>query len=336
MDKNHRDLQPVNLEWESSICNWCGAHDTNFCFEGPDRLLHLPGLFRVVRCSNCGLMRQDPRLKWESLQDYYPESYPSYFSPSDKDPSSISKSIHQYGMWKRLRAIERHQSSGLLLDVGCGSGDFLNQVYRSDHWDAVGIEPSSKAYMIARDRLPFEIFHGSLEEFDPFPNTFDVVTLWNVLEHLPNPVDDLRHISQMLKVGGLLVISIPNLGSPGAGFFKTRWLGWDLPRHLYFFQRDLLVDVLDTLGLRVISVKCIAGSHAAFNHTLDFWTQDWEGARLQLRRVMLDIYNSFPLKVFMAMPYWLLAQLRLSPNITLFAQKSYEVELRDNPVETTQ
>ena len=334
MDKEHRETQPFDLEWENSNCTWCNGHNSELLFEGPDRLLHLPGTFQVVRCSNCSLIRQDPRLKWDSLQHYYPDSYPSYYSPSVEATTLISRMINQYGMWKRLRAIERYQSSGLLLDVGCGTGDFLDQAHRSAHWNAAGVEPSSRANLIARERLPFPIFHGSLEDYDPDPDTFDVVTLWNVLEHLPHPADDLRHIFQMMKVGGLLVISIPNLESPGAGLFKTRWLGWDLPRHLYFFPRDLLVDVLHSIGFRVIDFKCIAGSHAAFGHTLDFWSQDWMGANQRLRRTMLNIYNSIPFRLLMSLPFWVLAQLRLSSNITLFAQKANEYENAGNLSET--
>jgi SAM-dependent methyltransferase len=188
--------------------------------------------------------------------------------------------------------------------------------------------------LIAREKLPFPIFHGSLDDYNPDPDTFDVVTLWNVLEHLPHPVDDLRHISQVMKVGGLLVISIPNLESLCVGFFKTRWLGWDLPRHLYFFPRDLLVDVLHSIGFRVIGLQCIAGSHAAFGHTLGFWSQDWMGANQRLCKLLLNIYNSLPFRILMSMPFWVLAQLRLSPNITVFAQKVHEYENDGNPIES--
>lgn len=334
MDKDHRNARPVNLEWESSSCNWCGTYETDHYFEGPDRLLHLPGLFQVVQCSNCGLIRQNPRLIWDSLQHYYPDNYPSYNTHSSEDTSRFGRVINQYGMWKRLRAIERYQSSGTLLDIGCGIGDFLKEVHRSGNWDAAGVEPSSRANLIARERLPFPIFNGSIEEFDPNPDTFDVVTLWNVLEHLPRPVDGIRHVARIMKPRGLLVFSIPNLHSPAVSLFKTRWLGWDLPRHLYFFQIDILIDVLHSIGFRVIELRCIAGSHAALGHTLDFWSQDWRGVSVQLRRIMLDLYHSLPFKLLMSVPFWVLAHLRLSSDITLFAQKISENNNVDKPIET--
>ena len=131
MDNRHRDTQPRDFEWEHSSCSWCEENQTEPLFKGPDRLLRLPGSFQVVRCSKCGLMRQNPRLKWDSLQHYYPDSYPSYVKRSGEKTSRISRSFNQYGMWKRLRAIERYQSSGLVLDVGCGTGNFLDQVRQS-------------------------------------------------------------------------------------------------------------------------------------------------------------------------------------------------------------
>jgi len=106
------DFHPEALPWEAASCDWCGSTETSLLFEGPDRLEHLPGTFRLVRCKRCGLYRQNPRLSWEGLKHYYPEDYASHGKLVQEEKGALRQLDKRYGPWKRLRAIERYQPGG--------------------------------------------------------------------------------------------------------------------------------------------------------------------------------------------------------------------------------
>jgi SAM-dependent methyltransferase len=111
-------------------------------------------------------------------------------------------------------------------------------------WDVIGIEPNPYAANYARTRFGVEVFCGTLEQFDLTSESFDVVALWNVLEHLPTPARDIVRIKRVLDTEGLLVIEISNLESIDRKIFGKCWIGWDLPRHLYLFPRDSFISFL--------------------------------------------------------------------------------------------
>src|SRR5512145_1690770 len=138
--KNDRELI-----WEESLCDWCGSPGGEVLFIGPDLLMELPGEFHLVRCTACGLIRQNPWLAWESLKSYYPEDYSAYEPIIGRERSRLRRADRRYGMWKRLRSIERFQPDGRLLDVGCGTGIFLAEAQRTRRWDLMAVEPSPAA-----------------------------------------------------------------------------------------------------------------------------------------------------------------------------------------------
>lgn len=310
------------LLWEEVVCDWCGSSSTKLLFEGPDRLLKQPGRFRMVRCQQCGLIRQNPRLTWKSLRHFYPEDYVSY-APLIRDETSRWRRMERrYGMRKRMRAIERFQRGGRLLDVGCGTGIFLEEAQRSKHWEVMGLEPNEKAATYARQALQVPILPGLFHEIALPSDSVDVITLWNVLEHLDHPISSLRHAHRLLRDDGWLVFSIPNVESLDALIFGHYWLGWDLPRHLYLFPRSVLRTVLTATGFRIVAMRCIAASYAALGHSLEFWSQTWNANYDFARRLLLRVYGTLPIQVGLGTPLWILSLLNLSPVITIFAQKA--------------
>lgn len=308
------------LSWEKTRCDWCGSSEGEVLFEGPDLLMDLPGQFRMVRCKTCGLVRQDPRLTWECLKDYYPADYSAYEPIIDQEPSRLRRTDRRYGMWKRLRTIEQFQPGGKLLDIGCGTGVFLAEAKRSGRWELMGIEPSRSAAIYVQDVLQIPILNQRFSEVKISPSQFDVITMWNVLEHLEQPITDLRHAYPLLKDGGWFVFSIPNLESLEARIFGQYWLGWDLPRHLYLFPQSLLKNILNEIGFRYVDRHCIAGSHAALELSLLFLMK---GTKIDnpLADLALRVYKSFPARVLLSPPFWILDQLNLCSLITIFAQK---------------
>jgi 2-polyprenyl-3-methyl-5-hydroxy-6-metoxy-1,4-benzoquinol methylase len=318
------------LAWESCACDWCGSNESELVFVGPDRLEKLPGEFRMVRCTQCGLFRQDPRLAWSSLKDYYIEGYASFPSLVKEQKSWLKRLDKRYGPWKRLRAIERYKPGGRLLEIGCATGYFLEEVVRSKRWEALGIEPNAWAANYSQDKLGVRVLNGRFAETDLPRNSFDVIAMWNVLEHLDHPIVDLRYAYDLLKEGGLLVMAIPNMEGLEAKIFHKYWVGWDLPRHLYLFPQQTLGSILSAIGFEVIDRRCISTSYSVLGHTLDFWSQSWGNKFESLRKVMLTAYHNPIARLGLGLPLGILDRLNLSTIITIFAQKEVSEKLLVN------
>jgi SAM-dependent methyltransferase len=309
------------LEWVEYPCVWCGSNDFNICFSGPDRLERLPGTFQLVQCKQCGLYRQNPRLAWNSLVNYYPDDYVAYVYKGKGDQKSWKGYIDNYGNVKRRKAIERYQPGGRLLEVGCGTGAFLNELIRSGKWDVVGIEPSKKAADHARQTTHIAIHEGRFNEINLDVGSFDAIVLWTVLEHLEQPIQDLRYACDLLKEKGWLFFSLPNVGCLETRIFHKYWAGWDLPRHLFNFPRSTLYPILDSVGFQIIDERCLASSYAGLGQSINFWSQQWEGRYPKLKRSIMHIYHSWLMRIGLLLPLTILDRLNLTSTITVFAQK---------------
>jgi len=157
--------------------------------------------------------------------------------------------------WRRTfrdRLRDLPATPGKLLDVGAATGFFVEQARRVG-WDAIGVEPSDWAAAYARNELGVDVQTGTLES-KQFPDAaFDVVTLWEVIEHLPDPRVTLAEIRRVLRPGGRLVLSTPDAGSVAARLSGRRWLGWrKVPEHLFFFDHANLDRLLSQAGFKPI------------------------------------------------------------------------------------
>jgi len=282
--------------FESATCDFCGSDRVHEVFRGPDRLLSLPGTFSVVACEACGLLRQEPRPTAESIDFFYPSQYDPYSQAIDDDPSVLTRWSRRYGMRKRRRAIERIVSQGRLLDVGCATGNFLNEMRRVGHWVVEGVEPSQVAAAYASTRFGLHVHQSALNTADLAPASYDVITMWNVLEHLHSPMTNLREVAALLKPGGLFVFSIPNLSSLEARLFGRYWMGWELPRHLYFPSLRLMSDMLDAVGLDLLHWDCLVGAYQSYLLSLGFAMTAFGGDSWWVR-VLLSSLGSMPMQL---------------------------------------
>jgi 2-polyprenyl-3-methyl-5-hydroxy-6-metoxy-1,4-benzoquinol methylase len=150
---------------------------------------------------------------------------------------------------RRLDVIGKYRRRpGRLLDVGCAYGFFL-EAARKRGWDVDGIDISEHAVAYARDHLGLPAKAGVLEEAGYEPASFDVITAWDVVEHFPDPLRELQYLYTLLKPGGLLVLSTPDVGSPVARITGHRWMGFKLAEeHLYYFSRETIVEMLEEAG----------------------------------------------------------------------------------------
>ncbi|MCO5724208.1 class I SAM-dependent methyltransferase [Robiginitalea marina] len=179
---------------------------------------------------------------------------PQYISHTD-GASSISEKLYQgakrINLWKKRRLIESFAGpKGALLDIGAGTGDFVRYM-GGRGWQTFGIEPSPAARGRAAEK-GVGLYTG-LQEVNG--SLFDVITLWHVLEHLPDPEGSLRDISGLLKPGGWLVLALPNFRSLDARHYKSYWAAYDVPRHLWHFSREAIPPLVEPFGYRLVSVR---------------------------------------------------------------------------------
>jgi len=288
----------------------------------------LTGRFRLVQCPQCGLIRQNPHLSWESLKDYYPEDYSPYTKIIETERSTARRMDRRYGMWKRLRALERFQPGGRLLDVGCGTGVFLGEAQRSGRWELMGVEPSPQAAAYAQEALGISVLAQRFGEADLPAGHFDAITMWNVLEHLDSPIRDLRRAYQLIRPGGWLVLAIPNVDGSGAKLFGRYWMGWDLPRHLYLFPKKQLRRILGEIGFDWVDARCIAGGHSSLDLSIEFLLRA-KNIDNSATRFLLRLYRSLPSRVACSPLFWLADRLRQCSLITIFAQKKPAGDIHD-------
>jgi 2-polyprenyl-3-methyl-5-hydroxy-6-metoxy-1,4-benzoquinol methylase len=244
------DIPP---DHENLTCDFCGSAD----FETIYRPRHPPGdLFallkvssnisgtqNVVRCRHCGLAFVSPRANLDLLyRAVAAADGGEYLSQTAAREATFAVSLH------KLRRYSG--ASGRVLDVGCASGSFL-RVARSDGWKVDGIEPNVELAQIAHDTTGAEI-HPDLLTSPHNESTFDMITFWDALEHVPSPHAHLEKSSKLLRDGGLLVVNYPNFASIFARIFGDRWW-YMIPVHLYYFTPDVLTQALGRLGFEIVS-----------------------------------------------------------------------------------
>jgi 2-polyprenyl-3-methyl-5-hydroxy-6-metoxy-1,4-benzoquinol methylase len=212
------------------------------------------------RCRTCGLVSVSEMPPPEALRDVYGEAYfrnarsdEVGYDDYEADRDCIVRTAN-----RRLDVIEWHTSHrGRLLDVGCALGFFVEAAVRRG-WHAEGLDISEHATSYARDVLGVEARTGTLHEAGYAPASFDVITAWDVIEHVPDPVAELRFMRTLLKDGGLLVLSTPDIGSLVARVTGSRWMGFKLAEeHLVYFDRNTLTLALAQGGFEVERVKPI-------------------------------------------------------------------------------
>jgi SAM-dependent methyltransferase len=228
-----------------------------------ERRYGFPGEFELLRCTRCGLVRTNPRPE-DPLAFYPADDYYSYQPPSPPTPRVRARFRNAYGRDSRRRSVARTTARwlspgmppgppGSILDVGCGSGEFLLSL-RAAGWDVHGIEPSERAVTAARASGLETVVAGELTEA-PLNGRYDVIRFWHVLEHVASPAAQLDAARERLQPGGRLVLGVPNLGSLMARLSLRNWFYLDVPRHLWHFQRRTLRDLVERCGFRVESVR---------------------------------------------------------------------------------
>ncbi len=238
-------------------CPLCGGSLGAPLLCSPDRFHGSPGTFAVVRCGSCGVGVTLPvAVGAAQLATFYPTTYGAYGLPTGL-AGLLSRLILRLQARRALRtpplASLTQLPPGRLLDVGCGRGD-LGVWFLGRGWRAVGVEPSAAACALAR-RRGVHAREGTLDVAELEPDAFDAVVFRQSLEHVPDPLADLRRAATALRRGGLLAVSVPNFGCWQRRRFRGRWFHLDLPRHRFHFDAAALREALVRAGFEDVRVS---------------------------------------------------------------------------------
>lgn len=256
---------------ETTDCALCGIDDSELLFPGRDRLLGGSETFTLRRCRRCGLIYLNPRPALTEMGEYYPSHYACFVHEEHK-ANWYHRLRYRAFVAKRCRIAGGGQKPGRLLDIGCGDGLFMLGM-KERGWEVHGLDISPVAAQLAREK-GLEVFEGELDQAGYAEGSFDLITMWDVLEHLHDPGAHLTQAARLLKPEGSLVVTIPNPHSLDFRLFGLVWTGLDVPRHLYVYTRPALFQLFERAGLEVVSGRCISGGQWVSTRSLEWWIDE--------------------------------------------------------------
>lgn len=230
-------------------CPWCDSEKTQMHLWVKDLFLTQES-FEIYECLKCGLLFTEPRPDANSIGKYYQSE--EYYSHQENKSGFIPKiyeSVKRVNLRHKRKLATKGLKVGKMLEIGCGVGDFLHEMEQKG-WNCTGIEPSKEAKAIAKNRVKAHILNpdelASLED-----ESFDLITMWHVLEHVDNLKEEVMHLQRLLKKGGRLVLALPNYKSADAEFYREYWAAYDVPRHLNHFCRESINNIFKNTKLKL-------------------------------------------------------------------------------------
>ena len=208
--------------------------------------------FELLMDENLQLLKTYPQPALDDLPNYYESE--DYISHTDNKRSLFEKVYHfikRKAIRDKVSLIEYWSvEKGSVLDIGAGTGDFLVEAQKQG-WLGTGIEPNEKAKTIALSKnIAFSDTLDALEN-----HSFDVITMWHVLEHVPDVEFQIKELKRLLKPNGTIIIAVPNFKSYDAIYYKEFWAAYDVPRHLWHFSKIAIQKLFQKQGLNLFHVK---------------------------------------------------------------------------------
>lgn len=201
--------------------------------------------FTIQQCMTCQLLLTNPRPDQNTIGDYYKsEEYISHTGKTNTLFDWIYLKARRYTVQWKYNLINSRKEKGAILDYGCGTGAFIHHMAKKN-WEAVGIEPSDTARTRA-EQLPAKKTLLLYKKLGDIPEKkFDVITLWHVLEHIPNPDQLIGSLKQKLNKNGLIFVAVPNHKSHDAQHYRNHWAAYDVPRHFWHFSQSNIRKLFD-------------------------------------------------------------------------------------------
>ena len=211
--------------------------------------------FKIKQCNSCGFKITENIEDEENIGSYYQsENYISHSNTTKGLVNAVYHQVRKYMLGRKRRLVEKAAGvqNGQILDVGTGTGFFLNEM-KEYGWHVTGIEKSEDARKFAKsefnlDNLPTE------ELFKLKEKEYDVVSLWHVLEHIHQISENMDIFSRVLKTDGKLIIAVPNHDSYDAKHYKEFWAAYDVPRHIWHFAPDQMKQLGEKHGFKLASL----------------------------------------------------------------------------------
>jgi SAM-dependent methyltransferase len=245
------------LEFEPvAQCPLCGAAGKSPRIQPP---MIGGGAASFATCAECGLAYLDPAPTPAALARFYASQYltvdyrkiEGFFIP---DPRRELAGTLGY-MERLADDVETYRMPpGRILDAGCAYGGFLLEMHMRG-WDATGVEPFADAAAFCRDQLGLRVALGEIETLEFADGSFDAITLWDVIEHLPRPVKAMQALARMAAPGALLMLTTPNVNSPAALLSRESWIGWKPPTHLCLFDFTTMRRLLGATGWTLLAAR---------------------------------------------------------------------------------
>jgi len=222
-----------------------------------DTRFGIDGKYEIGRCEVCGIEQILPLPSPENLKGLY-ETYYNFGGEKGTSYTGLREYFFSsvfYRFWLAMDgdiSFHRQDGSGRLIDIGCNEGRGL-RIYKKNGFEVQGLESNEQAAAEARKR-GYNVYTGPLEKFQP-ENPYDVVVLSNVLEHSLNPKDMLFYVGRILKPGGQVWISCPNIESWQRDIFGHYWINWHVPFHIIHFSKHTLTSLLEKTGFKIQKLR---------------------------------------------------------------------------------
>lgn len=232
-------------------CPICGSKTSTLALSAADYTVSRE-TFSIRACDSCGFQFTSPRPEQDSIGKYYiSEDYISHVAKATSLKDRIYHQVRRRAIQGKHRLIQKYHTSGNVLDVGCGTGDFLSYL-KQKGYAVQGVEVSERARSLAEAKgIPVaeEMKHVPAEA------QFKVITLWHVLEHMADPKQTLSQLYERCTADALLVIAVPDRSSWDCEHYGAQWAAWDVPRHLLHFRREDMQRLLDNSGFELIQAR---------------------------------------------------------------------------------
>lgn len=231
-------------------CPWCGSGKAQINLWLKDEFLSKED-FHICECLNCGLSYTMPRPNKKKIGEYYKSE--EYYSHQENKKGFIPRlyeSVKKVNLKHKYNLATQGLNVGKMLDIGCGVGDFLHTA--EEHgWTCTGVEPSEDAKAIAKTKTKANIINS--EDMEKIPDaTFDLITMWHVLEHVDDLKWQIEQLHRLTKTKGRIVIAVPNYKSYDAQYYKELWAAYDVPRHLSHFNKNVLTKIFKSKNLELV------------------------------------------------------------------------------------
>jgi len=205
--------------------------------------------YSLVCCTTCSFTFTNPRPKIEEIGSFYKsEKYISHTGGSTGLMDTLYRIARNFTLKWKTEIINAYAKEKTILDYGCGTGNFLKHL-QSRGWNTTGIEPDADARKKAEENgVTVETDLKKLEQ------TFTIITLWHVLEHVHTLTDTLVDLKKRLDTSGTIFIAVPNFKSADAEHYQSYWAAYDVPRHLWHFNQQTMMQLLTNSGFKIEKV----------------------------------------------------------------------------------